>query len=267
MQSVASTRRQATLLDLGQGLFGSPVWLHLAWQEVKQRYRRSLLGPFWMTISTGVMVGAMGPLYSRLMGQPVGSYFQYLSVSLVTWLFVSGFLNDCCGAFISSESFIKQVRLPLSTYVVKVLARNTIIFAHNFLVMAVVLVVFPPAEPLDMLLAPIGFVLVLVNLLWVGFVLAVISARFRDIPQIVASVVQVLFFITPIVWKPEQRGLSHLVAEANPFNHLLDVMRAPLLGTLPAARSWVLVSAMAVVGSAVAFVVFNRYRARIAYWV
>jgi ABC-type polysaccharide/polyol phosphate export permease len=253
--------------DVRQAIFGPPIWFHLAWQEIKQRYRRSMIGPFWLTISSGVMVCAMGPLYSGLMNQPVGSYFQYLSVSLVTWQFIAGCITDSCAAFVSSEGFIKQIRLPLATYLFKVLARNLIIFAHNAVIVVVVLLVFPPADPVAMLLAPFGFALVVGNLLWIGFVLAIICARFRDIPQIVTSLVQVLFFLTPIVWRVDPAATSRSVAEVNLFYHLMEVVRTPLLGAYPATLSWIVSVVGVVLGSLGALLLFGRFRSRIAYWV
>jgi homopolymeric O-antigen transport system permease protein len=263
---VADEKVTKALGDVRQAFLGPPIWFHLAWQEIKQRYRRSMIGPFWLTISTGVMVCAMGPLYSRLMSQPVGSYFQYLSVSLITWQFMSGCINESCTAFIGSERFIKQIRLPLTTYLLKMIARNLIIFAHNAAILIVVLLIFPPTDAVAMLLAPLGFALVVGNLLWISYVLAVICARFRDIPQIVASIVQILFFLTPIVWRVDPTDLSRPVAELNPFYHLMEVLRAPLLGAYPATLSWAVSGIGALFGSFAALLLFGRFRSRIAYW-
>jgi lipopolysaccharide transport system permease protein len=69
-------RRSAWTLaarDLHTGLTSIHVWPLLAWYEIRQRYRRSALGPFWLTISTGILVAGMGPLYGRLFGQEVSS--------------------------------------------------------------------------------------------------------------------------------------------------------------------------------------------------
>src|SRR6267378_3103937 len=99
---------QLAIKDMKDGLLNVHIWTVLAWQEIKQRYRRSVLGPFWLTISTGALVGGMGPLYGRLFGLDISTYFPYLAISFVVWLFLAGIISDACTAFISAEGFIKQ---------------------------------------------------------------------------------------------------------------------------------------------------------------
>jgi ABC-type polysaccharide/polyol phosphate export permease len=248
-------------------LFGAPVWFHLAWQEIKQRYRRSLLGPFWIAINTGVFVAAMGPLYGKLLNQPIGSYFQHLSVSFVVWTFVSSYINEATSAYITAEGFIKQVKLPYSVFILKTLTRNFLIFLHNLSITVVVLFFFPPQSFSLVPLALLGLLLVAVNLLWIGTLVAMLCARFRDIPQIVSSAIQVLFFLTPIMWKAEMLGEHTGVADWNLIYHLIEVVRTPLLGEPVKLLSWYVSIGSAVLGSALVFGFFCRYRARISYWV
>src|SRR5262245_27779966 len=103
--------------DLLEGVLSLHVWPTLGWQEVKQRYRRSTLGPFWLTLSMGVLLGVMGPLYGRLFNQDVGNYFLYLAVGFVAWQTLSQLMSEGCTVFIASEGFIKSVRLPLTIHV------------------------------------------------------------------------------------------------------------------------------------------------------
>src|SRR5262245_33855549 len=110
----------------------------LGWQDIKQRYRRSVIGPFWITISYGAMVAGMGPLYGRLLQQDVSAYLPYLAVSFVVWFLISGIINDACNAFIGAEGYIKEVRLPLTVHVLRIVWRNVIIFVHNCLIVIIV---------------------------------------------------------------------------------------------------------------------------------
>lgn len=261
------SRTAQALGDVREGIFGTTVWLYLAWQETKQRYRRSLIGPFWMTISTGVMLGAMGPLYGRLFNQEVGPYFQHLAVSFVVWIFISSSINESCTAFTSAEGFIKDVKLPFTVHLMRVLARNLIMFAHNLPVAIVVLCVFPPEKISALPLAIFGLLLVLTNMFWLGLVLAILCARFRDIPQIVASIIQVAFFLTPIIWQASMLGPRKYITDINPLYHLVEVIRTPMLGHYPDNLSWLFVTVMATAGWCLAILLFARFRPRIAYWV
>ena len=113
--------------DLQSGLSKPSIWWGMAWLDIKQRYRRSLLGPFWITASTGVLVAAMGPLYGTLLGQHTASYLPYLAVSLILWNFISSPINEAGTAFVSAETYIRQIPLPLSVYVFRLVARNLLI--------------------------------------------------------------------------------------------------------------------------------------------
>jgi homopolymeric O-antigen transport system permease protein len=253
--------------DIVQGVGSTHVWPMLAWQEIRQRYRRSFLGPFWLTISTGALIAGMGPLYAMLFGWDFAQYVPYLAVSYVIWLFLSSLINDSCMAFISAEGLIKQIRMPLSTHVMRTVWRNLLVFFHNALIIVLTLVFYPPPFGWHMLLLPAAVFLVALNGVWMGLLLGMLCARFRDIPQIVQSVVQIAFFLTPVVWRSESLGRHAYTTNWNPLNHLLEIVRAPLIGHPEPLLSWMVVGVQTVLGTAVAVALFARYRARIAYWV
>jgi lipopolysaccharide transport system permease protein len=264
--AAASSGIALALGDISDGIRASRIWGMLGWQEIRQRYRRSILGPFWLTISTAAMVLAMGPLYGKLLNQPLSGYFAYLAISLIAWLFLSSIVNESCSVFISAESFIKQIKLPLSIYALRCVWRNLIVFGHNLVVAIVVVLVYPPETLRFLPLFFVGVVIIALNGFWLGLALGLLCARFRDIPPIVASLTQILFFLTPVMWRPEMLGPARLAADLNPFFHFIEIVRAPLLGTAPGFASWIWVIAITVLGFGGMLVLFSRYRARIAYW-
>lgn len=258
-----------SLLDLQLGFSSSSCWFTLAWQEIKQRYRRSLLGPFWITLSTGVMIGAMGPLYGKLFDIDVTVYFQYLSVSIVFWTFLSTAIIEGCTVFIASEGYIKQVNLPFSGYVLKMLFRNILFLAHNFAIIILVLAFLPPIDYSQMWLLPLALLIVFFNLFFFALMLGLICSRYRDIPQIITNIMQVMFFLSPIMWKPEMiGGNSQNIVRLNPIYHLIEILRAPLLGAVENhIESFVICLALLVMNAVISMIVFTKYRARIPYWI
>lgn len=265
--TIERTRTALALDDALQGVMSSRIWMMLGWQEIKQKYRRSLLGPFWLTMSMAIMVGAMGPLYGKLFHQDIATYLPYLAVSVIAWNLLSQTIIDSCQAFINAESYIKQVRLPLMVYVLRVIWKNIIIFAHNLVVLVLVFLFLPPPLSVRMLLLPVGLLLICANAVWVGMLVGLISARFRDVPQIVASLVQVAFFVTPVMWRPQQLGRHAWIVNFNPFYHFMELVRAPLLGTPIKPLSWLFAVSAALIGFAVMIAVVARFRSRVAYWV
>ncbi len=180
---------------------------------------------------------------------------------------ISGFITDGCMAFIEAENIIKQIDLPLSVHVYRLVWRNIIMFCHNmviFVIVALALAIWPGWAGL---LAIPGFVLLCLNGMWVGLLLGLISARFRDVPQVMASVVQVAFFVTPIIWKPELLPDRGFVLSLNPFFHFLELTRTPLLGHAPEPISWLVAIGVTFSGWLATFLAYCRYRWRIAYWI
>jgi ABC-2 type transport system permease protein/lipopolysaccharide transport system permease protein len=253
--------------DMRSGLLLSPLWLTLGWNDILQRYRRSILGPFWLTASTAVMVIALGVLYAQLFKTPVNDLLPYLCVGLLIWNLLSSFLTEGGVLFTGSESYIKQIKLPYSVYIYRSAWSRLIIFAHNFVIYFGVMIYFGIWPGFVALLAIPGFALVMINGALANLSIGIVSARFRDIPPLINSVVQIIFFVTPIFWKPELLKSKSFIADLNPIFHLIEIVRTPLLGGLPSASNYLAVALITLVNLTVTGALFARFRSRISFWV
>lgn len=215
----------------------------------------------------GVMLAAMGPLYGRLLGVEIGPYMRSLAIGIVLWSYISGSITDNCTAFTGAEGFIKQIKLPLSLYLLKTLARNLIVFGHNAVIVLLVLAVFPPNDGSVALLALLGVFLVSINLFWIGCIVAVLCTRFRDVAQLVANILQLLFFLTPVLWTADLLKDRRYIAEWNLFFHFIESVRAPLTGAVPSNITLLILLFTAIGGSLSALLLFAKYRSRIPYWI
>lgn len=240
----------------------------LGWHDVKQRYMRSSLGPFWLTLSMAVIICAIGIVFSQLFQTPLKEFLPFLTIGIILWSFIMTSLSEGCTGFIASDGIIKQLPIPLFTHVLRSLWRNIIIFAHNIIIVPIVFLIVGAPFYWNSLLAIPGFILVCLNLAWVMLILAVICTRYRDLIQIVASILQVLFYISPIMWMPERLPdhIGKYLLTLNPVYHLLEVLRAPLLGEFPSSLNWLAACFMALAGWAVAIGFYGKFRHRIAYW-
>ena len=253
--------------DLAGGFARLWMWPTLAWQDVKLRYRGSVLGPFWMTISTMLMVAGMAIIYSQLFGMEIGTYLPYLAVGLIVWQFISGSISEGCDAFLREAAVIQQVPIPFSLHVYRTVFRNVIVLGHNLIIvpLGIVMLLLPVDWHLLTVLPAIA--VLAINAFWATLLLGMLSTRFRDIPPIVASLLQALFFLTPVIWPVAALKEWQIIATANPFFAAIDVLRAPLIGAAPAGSSWPMLLATTVIGCTVTFAVFVRFRSRIAYWI
>ncbi|QDM19573.1 ABC transporter permease [Tardiphaga sp. vice278] len=253
--------------DFSAGLKLWPLWLRLGWNDILQRYRRSMLGPLWLTLSMAIMVVSLGVLYAELFKTPLHDFLPFLCVGLLVWNYFSTFFTEGGTLFVGSESYIKQIRLPYSVYVYRSTWSKLIIFAHNFVIYFGVLIYFQLWPGATALLAIPGLILVTFNGAVISLLLGLLSARFRDIPQVINSVIQIVLFITPIMWKPELLRSRPYIADLNPFFHLIEIVRAPLLGNLPTTTNYLAVLLITAVNVAITTAFFVRFRSRLAYWV
>lgn len=240
----------------------------LGWQDVRQRYRRSALGPFWLTISMGVMIGTIGIVFGTIFKTPMQEFLPFLAAGMILWSFISSVVMEGCAGFISAEHIIKQLPIPLFVHILRMIWRNVIILLHNIVILPLVFIAVGRSVGWEALLAIPGFLLAVLNLIWIALLLGILCARYRDLPQIVGSVLQVVFYLTPIMWMPAhlpQRAGMYLL-DLNPAYHLLSVVRDPLLGSLPTVVNWSVSIGTAVIGWAVAILFYGRYKRRIAYW-
>ena len=252
--------------DLSEGLLRSAMWGRMGWEDIRQRYRRSVLGPFWFSLSMLVMVVSLGVLYSKILHQDLHRYLPFLTLGMLFWGLMQEMIKEGCTCFIVSETLIRQIRLPLSTHVYRSVCRQVLIFAHNLAIYVPVAILFQVRPHMATLMVLPGFALWLVNAVWVELLLGMCSARFRDVPPLVSSAVQIIFFLSPIMWHPATLGTRAGMVEYNPVYHFLELVRSPLLGEWPDPISWGAVLAITLVGWFVTFSLFARFRSRIAYW-
>jgi len=261
--------------DLVAGWHQRELWGHLGWQDIRQRYRRSILGPIWITISMAVTAIALGVLYAGLFGNDLSVQLPYVLVGFIIWAFISGCISEGSEVFTSNEGLIRHLPAPLSVHVYRLLWRQILFFGHNLIVYVVMFLVFPQHLGWPSLMAFPAFALLVINGAWVALLLGIVTTRFRDLEPITQSIVQLLFFLTPIVWiysdlltsaNSSTAARARLV-EFNPLLHFMEILRAPMLGQPQHLRHWIVVLGITVVGWGLTMEALRRYRARVSYWV
>jgi ABC-type polysaccharide/polyol phosphate export permease len=252
--------------DLYEGIRSWRVWTVLGWNDIRRRYRRSYLGPFWMTISMGLLVAALGSLYAHIFHTEIETYLPYLTLGFIVWGFISSCVKESCNSFWIQADMIKQIRVPFSVYVLRMVWANLIVLLHTIIIFVPISLYFRHwPQPVALMALP-GILIISLNLVWVGLFLAVFNTRFRDISQMVETLLQIAIFATPIMWPVSALGERAFIADFNPIYHLIELVRAPLLGQAPATLSWVVALGAAALGLLLAALLLRRVERRIVYW-
>ena len=245
------------------------IGLMLGWQDLRQAYRRSKLGQFWITAGMMLQIATIGIVFGLIFKVTLQEYLPFVSTGVILWGLISSSLNEGSMAFIASEALIKQLRLPPITHIVRVIWKNLLNFAHNLVILPIVFLIMGKAITAPILLFIPGLVIVSVNLAWMVFLLATFSARFRDIPPIISAVTLMLFYVTPVMWYPSSLSpqIAHLMLGLNPFYHFYQLLRQPVMGQLPTLENYAISIGFCLAGVVLALFVNKQTSKKIAFWV
>lgn len=252
--------------DFAEAFRRAPLAINLAVQDILSRYRGSVLGPWWITMMTMTLVLGIGLNYAVLLHQPTKDFLPFVAIGLVMWAFLSASISEGGDAFVAGGAMIKQSSIPLPLFILRCLIRNGINLAHQVVIIVAVLLWFRIYPGSGALWALPGLVLMVVNLGWLGLLLAMMSTRFRDMPQIVTAVLQVVFFLSPIFWTPSAELRNSPLVAANPFYFSVESIRGPLLhGRLP-EETFTMLLPLAIVGWIVTILTYNQTRRRVVHY-
>lgn len=261
-------RQALAMEDLRAGLALWRLIAMLGWLDIRLRYRGSVLGPGWLTLSTAIMIAALGFLYAELFHTNLHAYLPFLALSMILWNFLSTLVSEACTCFVQAEGTIRSVRMPFFLHAGRLMVRNVLVLAHNIPVLVAVYLLLAISPGATALIAVPGFALWLIDGIAVAYLLGIFCARFRDVPPIVGSVMQIGFFVSPIIWEPSTLSARwrHLLP-INPFFTLIEVVRGPLLGTAPDLAVWASALGYSLLIVLVAWLLFVRTRHRVAFWI
>jgi ABC-type polysaccharide/polyol phosphate export permease len=239
----------------------------LAWHDVVSRYRGSILGPLWITLSMGLMVLGIGFLWGEVFGVSTRDFIPFVALGIVFFATVTGIINEGCDTFVQAAGMLSQTALPMFTFVWRTVLRNLINLGHHLVIVLAVLAYFGFWRSANYGGAALGLVLLVVNVAWISLLVGIASARFRDIPQIVQSITQAAAIMTPVFWPADRISPAHrAILDLNPFYHLLEAVRAPLLGRDVAPHTYLFLAGMALAGWALTFSLFANTRRRIVHY-
>lgn len=254
------------LQDFLQGIRNRSVWVMLGWNDVRTRYHRSRLGVFWASLSIFVFVSAIGPIYAGLFGLGIREYTLHLMSGMIIWNYISSIILECGREYVSGANYLVSFQISYFTLLFRVVWRNLIVLCYQMLMFGIFVLFMRQPVSVTWLLVPVGLLLVTLTALSAGLIMSVVATRFRDISELINNILRLVFFVTPIMWMPGNAREIALIMDLNPFFHLVEVFRGPLLNENVEGVSWLVVVVMLLIGWAFAFPLFAKYRSRIAFW-
>jgi ABC-type polysaccharide/polyol phosphate export permease len=245
------------------------IWMRLGVQDVRLRFRRSVVGPAWIFLNLAVMIVSIGFIYANLLGQDTREFVPYLTIGLITWGYLTNSIVDGGNAFIHSEGYIKQISLPIYVYIFRSFVSIGLTSLITMCAFAIVALLYPVPLALGTLFVIPGLLIMMITSLLLITIFAHLNARFRDVAHTASVGMQVLFYVTPVIFPATMflsRGDLRYVVELNPAYHLLEVIRRPLLtGQSAEWESYLAAGLIILVLAAVAAAVVTKNRRRIVF--
>jgi lipopolysaccharide transport system permease protein len=252
--------------DIAPFLTRQVTWRALAALDIRSKYRRTFLGPWWITVTNAITAVIMGLVAGRFLGADTKTYLPNFMVSITIWNFIASSLGESCFTMISAGGMIKAVNMPILIHVMRMVQRNLIIFLHNMAILPIIWLIFPWHIDLKILLCLPGLAIVYVFVVSASVIISMVCVRYRDVPPVVAAVLQLLFFVSPIIWQPSHTRGGELLVQINPIAYLLSITRNPVMGNAPDLTSWFGAIGVVALLTAAMIYIYSRYRSRVVYW-
>jgi ABC-type polysaccharide/polyol phosphate export permease len=252
--------------EIKHALKSHEQWIYMAILDIKLRYRRSIIGPWWVTISTSILIIMLGFLFSQIFGQKIDAYLPFFAVGFIVWNWIAAQVSDAAGGFLQFQGMIRQLKLPFPVFTLRLNMRQLIILAHNSIIIALVLLFIGQGLSWKSIIAIPSLILIQMNLSLLSIIIAIFCSRYQDMTQVISIFTQILFFFTPILWQVDILKNRMYLAEMNPIYHWIEIIRAPLLGQLPSLNNYLWSVATLIFLLLASTYFLDRYRSRIVYW-
>ncbi|WP_175404685.1 ABC transporter permease [Endozoicomonas atrinae] len=240
--------------------------MSLSWDNIKVRYARSVIGPFWLVLATAISALGLGYVWSILFNQDKETFIPALCIGLIIWQFLSSCIQEAPNCYIENAPIIKNTVNSVLIFPLITIIRNLIILGHNFSIIIIVFLIYPPKINYNSILIIPGIILVIGNLIWIVGILGFLGARYRDLPPAIASMITILFFLSPVIYKPDQLGLKAYIMWLNPFTYMISLIRDPLTGHSSPLFFYAVSTTALLVGYFAMAIMIEKYRYKLPYW-
>jgi homopolymeric O-antigen transport system permease protein len=255
------------LAEIAGGAQHWRVWHLLGVNELRHRYARSRLGQFWVVLSTAIMIGTLASLWSLLWNQPLRDLMPFIGTGMVMWTYLSQVIIECTSIFVNHRYIYQNQKINFSVSIYSVIYKNTLMLAHSLIIILILIVIFGvPVNRYHFQIIP-ALLLTWITMVWAGYLIAMICVRYRDIIQLITNWMLVLFFFTPVMWKPDFLPSEyHFIIDYNPLSQFMEILRNPFLGEPVSSYAWLSTIVIACAGVLLALPLIGRYQRRVIFW-
>lgn len=257
----------ASLHDWRRAFKLASLWYNLALEDLRDRYRKTVLGTIWTVLSFALFVAVYILVFGQRVAATKPEFALFVTLGFGLWSYINAVTVDACNAFLHSRAWLLGTAIPYPVFLLQAVLRNCLIFALILVVMALALIWKPTPWSAAAWFAIPGLLAYLLTSVWLAAILAPLCARYRDLQHAIQTGMRLLFFLTPVLWMPGGNRALGALAQWNPVTSFIEIVRAPLLYNRVPLDSWAIVLVINAIGLLLGVIVYAHTRKRVAYWV
>ena len=256
--------------ELGASVRNPEFWALSSWLDIIVRARKSRFGILWLLMPSVVYVFGLGAFFAGMQQGRAADFFAHVALGAMIFRTLMASVIGSANVFHGSASFIMDGHMRLTDYLLESLAKAFFDMCMYLPVVAAALLLFGQVSPQGMAMALPALAVVYLNALWMSALFALVGARFPDFGQLLNTISIFLFLLTPIIWYVDTVPASSprgQLMRLNPFFHMVEIVRAPIMGNAVEAGTLWYVAGMSVIGLLVATVAYRRYARYVPLWI
>ena len=262
------TESALALRDIQLGWQRREGWWALSRQTIKISYRRTTLGPIWITIQQLAFILGISLLYSQLFKVKSGDLVPLVAFGISFWGLLTSCITGASSNFIQQSQAITSSTLPISFYVFSTVSQQLLTFLHSAVVLIPFAFIFDTSPRLICLITiPLAIAFATINGFALGLWLGPLSARYRDISASIPIILQLAMFLSPIFWAPSLLADRDWIVNYNPIAWMIETFRSPILGGQIQGELWIKLAIFTIANLILGVKVLGQVRDKISYWI
>lgn len=256
--------------DLLTAFKNPSLWIYTTWIQFLIIYRRTALGPAWVILGPLMFVVLLGFLFSVLSNENPAVFIPHLTSGFIIWTFMGEVIGSAAALYPRSKGALMGGLTNHNVLHLRLITGAFIKFMHQTIIIVGVCIIYKVWPTRQIVLFIPALLLLILHSYWVSICFATLAARFRDVAQITTLVMRIGFLATPVIWMPGEGARGSLVGSyliANPFYHVLEPLRASILGSSFPYTSLLISFALAIVGLLLANFVYGHFSKKSVLWV
>jgi lipopolysaccharide transport system permease protein len=230
MEYIIRPKDSLFFINLKELWFYRELFAIFAWRDFKVRYKQTFLGIAWAVFQPLVSMIVFTVFFGNLAKIPSGNlpYPLFVLIGLVFWTLFSNGLTHASNSLVENENIIKKVYLPKIALPLSSVLTVSVDFLINLVMLLIVALFYQRVPPLiTIVLLPYVFVITILTTSGLGLFLSAVNVKYRDVRYILPFFIQILIFLTPVIYPTSIITKSHrLIYALNPLVGVIESVRA-----------------------------------------